>query len=306
MSAQGTPSADEVKEIARDPEYDGRMRFRAGLAAIAVLGGCNAVFGLDPVGGSDGAIADDGGPGDGATTDAGPCISPNLHDEDGDGIDDACDGCPHIYDPLQRDGDDDGIGDACDPAVGPHHLVVFDPLEPAGANWIVVSGNWSNDANGFAMTNPSTGALAYTTLSLPEAGTVDLGVRIDALAGPATGGIGLWYRAALNTTPLEGYACTIRNAGGVATQLTLTAQDNGTSSNLGTQDLTGVYAAGQRIRLRGYHEWSGGGLLCEAYQPPSGGHLQSENTAFAGGQIGLVTDGTAFTVEYIWIIAPGA
>jgi hypothetical protein len=35
-------------------------------------------------------------------------------DSDGDGIDDACDNCPFVYNPLQTDSDGDGIGDACD------------------------------------------------------------------------------------------------------------------------------------------------------------------------------------------------
>jgi hypothetical protein len=37
------------------------------------------------------------------------------HDEDGDGIPDSIDVCPHIYDPAQLDSDGDGVGDACDP-----------------------------------------------------------------------------------------------------------------------------------------------------------------------------------------------
>jgi cytosine/adenosine deaminase-related metal-dependent hydrolase len=36
-------------------------------------------------------------------------------DRDGDGIDDADDGCPDAWDPEQRDWDDDGVNDACDP-----------------------------------------------------------------------------------------------------------------------------------------------------------------------------------------------
>lgn len=39
---------------------------------------------------------------------------PASHDEDGDGVDDACDVCPHISD-NQADADFDGVGDACDP-----------------------------------------------------------------------------------------------------------------------------------------------------------------------------------------------
>ena len=43
------------------------------------------------------------------------CSSAVGHDEDGDGIDDACDVCPHVVDRAQLDSDGDTIGDACDP-----------------------------------------------------------------------------------------------------------------------------------------------------------------------------------------------
>ncbi len=57
-----------------------------------------------------------------------------AHDEDGDGLVDERDGCPHISDPGQDDADGDGVGDACDPNmfVGTERIVVFDPLvDPA-------------------------------------------------------------------------------------------------------------------------------------------------------------------------------
>jgi cytosine/adenosine deaminase-related metal-dependent hydrolase len=48
--------------------------------------------------------------------------NPTATDADGDGIDDATDACPHVFDPVrpldgskQGDGDTDGVGDACDP-----------------------------------------------------------------------------------------------------------------------------------------------------------------------------------------------
>ena len=62
------------------------------------------------------------------------------HDEDGDGIGDACDVCPTEPDPGQADrgetdlgGTADGVGDACDPrpTVGGDSIAYFDPFTSA-------------------------------------------------------------------------------------------------------------------------------------------------------------------------------
>lgn len=46
--------------------------------------------------------------------DIGDCISTCGIDTDQDGIDDACDNCPGVFNPGQADSDGDGVGDACD------------------------------------------------------------------------------------------------------------------------------------------------------------------------------------------------
>lgn len=96
------------------------------VAIVALASGCGR-FGFD---GTADATAIDGTP-----PDARVCI-PVGHDEDADGLDDACDVCPHLPDTAQPDADGDGVGDACDPepANGRQRIVLFDPMTTLGAN----------------------------------------------------------------------------------------------------------------------------------------------------------------------------
>jgi hypothetical protein len=79
------------------------------------------------------------GSGDGAVK---QCTSPVGHDEDGDGIDDACDGCPQIADPLQIDRDGDGVDDVCDPNPdSPRETIAFfDPFVTQLPDWQFFNG----------------------------------------------------------------------------------------------------------------------------------------------------------------------
>jgi hypothetical protein len=65
------------------------------------------------------------------------CFMPAGHDEDGDGVDDACDVCPHISDPDQADRDGDGVGDVCDPHIDQpiDHITLFDPFTSKLSFW---------------------------------------------------------------------------------------------------------------------------------------------------------------------------
>src|SRR5258706_9480027 len=73
----------------------------------------------------------------GATDAADVCPMSIGHDEDQDGIDDACDNCPHRANVAQDDGDGDGVGDVCDPDPSSprERIAFFDPFTSLRPEW---------------------------------------------------------------------------------------------------------------------------------------------------------------------------
>jgi hypothetical protein len=106
-------------------------------AVALVAAGCGRFRFDDRSDGGDGPRGDTS-----STLDAFACLAGgSQHDEDGDGIRDACDVCPHIADPAQADSDGDRVGDACDPEpMNPRQSIVFFD----GFEGTTVGGAWTN------------------------------------------------------------------------------------------------------------------------------------------------------------------
>lgn len=130
-----------------------------------------------------------------AATDATPagCDDPDLgHDEDGDGVGDACDLCPATPDRGQANSDGDGVGDACDPR----------PTTPGDEIAYFVSFEDGELPAGFATLGSATLAPAVDALEVdatsPWLLTSD--AVVDATAFEVTMGIEFLATQSANTT----------------------------------------------------------------------------------------------------------
>src|SRR5512140_1757804 len=124
---------------------------------LAVIAGCDTVFGLER--------------------------DPVLHDEDGDGVDDAVDPCPQIANETTTDKDGDHVSADCDPddQVGGTKVAFFafdDTFPPAG---ISLDGDGISTQAGTIDFGTLTRFSSLTTTDITDATTVTIDVGFEIL-----------------------------------------------------------------------------------------------------------------------------
>lgn len=279
---------------------------RAVLALALCCGGCNAIFGLDPTSLGD-DDDDDGGVIDGSNE----CV-PVGHDEDADGIDDACDFCPHIGGNgggTQADADGDRVGDACDPHAGsPDRIVIFAPLDGPDIDWTPYRGTWTLDADGLHQTDVNN-ASTFAVLGYEVIGSMvaDVGVRIDGMLGTGAHAFSIWVDATvvdISGQP-DGYAAGIYHPGGTNPPVVSLAMWSGQNQYpFGTSPLAATYVAGDRFRIRAAREPEQLDETGTFLATGTSGVVNSFDTMYQQGLIGFATGVTAITVEYVVVIQP--
>lgn len=170
-----------------------------------------------------GRIAFDATPDAGTPDAAAVCVAPIGHDEDADGVDDACDACPETG-TSQADVDGDGVGDDCDPAPTISHTrTLFDPFTGPRLEWQL---DPRQQLPGDVLRTPAAdvGAIVARLTGVPGRAVFATAGRITAL-----GALGIddhQITIAFGPTGVGSYYCELYEAGaGLAFQFTYTLDD---------------------------------------------------------------------------------
>jgi len=143
------------------------------------------------------------------------------HDEDGDGIPDVVDDCPHVSDPEQIDSDGDGVGDVCDPnpTVARDHIAFFDPFVGPRSEWTFLdsAATFADDSLIVDTTGSGQDFLAELPTTAGQDDVYTFGAHILAIEAGAQQhlALGLGENPLFPTQPASGayYRCEICNGG---------------------------------------------------------------------------------------------
>ncbi|HUS26998.1 MAG TPA: thrombospondin type 3 repeat-containing protein [Kofleriaceae bacterium] len=116
--------------------------------------------------------------GDAANDDVSSVDALSGHDEDGDGVPDLIDVCPHYPDPTQIDTDLDRVGNACDPqpAVSQQRWLFFSPLAGPDSRIVTTGQAWTRGAEEWSVVSPNSGSNLFVAGAFKD---IDVFVAID-------------------------------------------------------------------------------------------------------------------------------
>ena len=244
---------------------------------LVALGGCGRLaFEPTPL------IAGDAGSGD-----TSGCAEIS-HDEDSDGVDDACDVCPQLADDG-ADSDGDLVGDACDLAATQQQRTFFDPFTSARDEWQF---DMRSAFLGDSVTLPGTlGGVGMQIFGAPGRAVFEVGGR--TMNGTANRQIAI--HMAETTSMATVYCEMYGTAGNVSLNITHTL-DGATFNTLG---MTPVAGSLDNVTVRLVYEYTPPGLRCTAWL--SGVRYEVQGTDPGGvtpDKVGVATFDLDLEAEY--------
>lgn len=297
---------------------------------MLTLGGCSAVFGLEPPqrGSNDaGSDRDDDGVADaedncptvvnptqanrdddaaGDACDSCPDLADDQHDEDIDGIADRCDNCPAVANPGQLNDDNDGLGNACDLWQGEANCTTafygFHTLD----GWTVELGTWVIENDSLVQADPNIGqGLVRSNEMFPRA-FVYMGGTVIGRGAALVSATGVWGAMATSSTPglPDGLLAEVGDGTGDAMAL-VSRIVGGQSTQLAQANLSPA------IEMQANQTFTVGLDLHERPKFVALGSLQQSSAALAGtnddvpgssSTIGLRAYNMAVRIHGVWIV----
>jgi hypothetical protein len=233
-------------------------------------------------------------PGDSAVDAPADMMLSTSHDEDGDGIPDADDPCPHVAGDA-TDTDGDGVGDNCDinPTAANEHWVLFSTMQPGDTAFDSLTG-LGQEADSVRSASDSAPALTMTLASV----RIDMGWDVHGVVGTGQHQIALGVDQDVAPTPY--YFGELNDNGMGFHDAALVSYDSTNGYQQLDQQDPGVFHAGSGLtrldtgpthRLR--TGWTG-----QMYE------LTAATAAYAGGDyIRFAFNGLDVSIRYLAIIA---